>query len=117
MSISRLNSVPFIVMVWGADIYRLKSGPDYIMLRTNLPNPVWPYTGTLSIKLATTRGGGRQWIKENLKGDVEITEADLETLPKSGETDAGGASHALLATDGIVASGSRRPTLGLKKPS
>src|SRR5690348_14763248 len=97
--ISVLHSVPFTVMVYRADIIRLRQGPDHIYLRTNLPNPWWPCVGTLSIRFATTRGNGRQWIKENIKGNIEVTEADLENLPANN----GGSSSPTLGIDVTVA--------------
>lgn len=105
MGITVAKTAMFSIMVHRVDIIRLKDGPDHLYLQTNLPNPVWPFSGTLAIRLATTRGNGRQWIKENLNTQVEVTEADLETLSGGGvKTAPLDAPPAPLAGGEIVAS-------------
>ena len=125
--IDALKTAMFSVMVYRVEIIRLRAGPDHLYLRTNLPNPVWPYTGTLAIRLAVTRGTGRQWVKENLKAAIEVSEVDLETRFLSREDEGKLASGAPLAPDETVASvedpspperpmgSSARPVLSLRR--
>lgn len=76
MSIEQLPSKPFLLEVHSVEIYRMHSGPDRVILKTNMPNPCHPYTGTLIVKLDVTRGKGPMWVEQNLPGiEVELWDA------------------------------------------
>lgn len=40
-------------------------GPDVVYLETNLPNPMWPHEGNLSVKFQASAGTGSTYAIEN----------------------------------------------------
>ena len=75
--VEKLNSTRFICEVHSVDIMRLKSGPDHVILKTNLPNPCYPYAGTMSLKFEVTRGNGPSFVRTTWPG-IEFHVYDYE---------------------------------------
>ena len=72
MTIQKVG-VPWSVLVHAVEIIRLESGPDRLLLQTNLPNPVFPFVGTLAIHVSVQRGQGPEWVRNNIPGcDVHM---------------------------------------------
>jgi hypothetical protein len=58
--------VPFLLVVHSADIIRRNNKPDIIIISTNLPSPVFPFQGTLSIQIQVNKMTAEKWIKDNI---------------------------------------------------
>lgn len=68
MSFRNAKSKTFCVEVHQVDVIRTIKGPDFVFLRTNLKNPCYPYTGTMSLRVEVTRGSGPKWVIDNFPG-------------------------------------------------
>lgn len=65
MTIQKVG-VPFALVIHQADIIRRNNKPDQIVLSTNLPNPNFPFQGTLSITITVNRGDAEKWLCFNI---------------------------------------------------
>lgn len=65
MTISTVG-VPFVLVIHEADIIRRNGKPDQIVLKTNLPNPNFPFQGTLSITITVNKGDAEKWLCFNI---------------------------------------------------
>lgn len=44
----------------------MSEGPDTILLESDdLPNPQWPFEGNASLKLTTTPGSGKDYVRKH----------------------------------------------------
>lgn len=40
-------------------------GPDKVILETDLPDGMYPYTGKMSVKFSVSRGTGEQYVRKH----------------------------------------------------
>jgi hypothetical protein len=71
--------VPFILVVHEADIIRRNNKPDTIVLKTNIPNPNFPFSGTLSLCFNVNKKSAEKWLKENIPALKDISVYDDST--------------------------------------
>ena len=53
-----------------------ESGCDVVILYTDLPSGVFPFTGQAEMKMNVAKGDGEGWVKENLS-DIPYTILDI----------------------------------------
>lgn len=42
-------------------------GPDHVLFATDLPQSMWPYNGTATLKMDVAAGAGAQYVRDNFK--------------------------------------------------
>jgi hypothetical protein len=57
----------------------LHKGHDEILVITDLPNPIYPYTGTLTLRSKTSRGLAIEYAKKHFP-DIPHTITDSRVL-------------------------------------
>jgi hypothetical protein len=72
MSVEKVG-VLFALVVHEADIIRRNNKPDIVVLKTNLPNPNFPFSGTLSLSINVNRMSAERWLKENIPQLTDIS--------------------------------------------
>lgn len=69
--------------ITAAAVVRLCSGNDHVSLSTNIRNPLWPYTGNLTLHFEAPRGGGHDFVREHLGLEAEvIVDNSSSTFPR-----------------------------------
>lgn len=48
------------------------TGTDKVYLATNLPDPCWPFRGTLSLSFHAEAGSGERYVKDYFGIDVQV---------------------------------------------
>jgi len=75
--------VLFALVVHSADIIRRNNRPDIITLSTNLPNPNFPFHGTLSISITVNKMSAEKWLKDNIPQLKDVSLYDEARKDKS----------------------------------
>lgn len=47
------------------------SGPDKVMIHTDLPDGCWPYTGTQSLECQVASGAGPEYVKKHFNREPD----------------------------------------------
>lgn len=67
------------IVSFSSAIIVISSGADIVFFKSDLPNGIWPYTGSQQFKIELSKGSAEEYLKKNFKGiDLKIVDVNKE---------------------------------------